>query len=108
MVLSPPQTVLKGHGIVTEKWESKLYSISAVDHSPFRSAPGERKGEGEGRPQAPLPQAARGELGRGHPPPSSPAAWERKGAGGKVRAALTPAPLPRCGGGVSWGEAGGW
>jgi len=24
---------------------------------------------------------------RRHPPPSSPAAWERKGAGGKVRAA---------------------
>ena len=27
-------------------------------------------------------------------PPSSPTAWERKGAGGKVRAALTPGPSP--------------
>jgi len=35
-------------------------------------------------------------------PPSSPTAWERKGAGGKVRAALTPAPLPRWGRGGSW------
>jgi len=29
-----------------------------------------------------------------HPPPSAPAAWERKGAGGKVRATLTPDPSP--------------
>jgi len=27
-------------------------------------------------------------------PPSSPTAWERKGAGGMVRAALTPGPSP--------------
>ncbi len=42
----------------------------------------------------------------GASPPSSPAAWERKGAGGKVRAARRcgrpspPTPLPRCGRGV--------
>jgi hypothetical protein len=36
-------------------------------------------------------------------PPSSPTAWERKGAGGgKVRAALTPTPLLQCRRGGSW------
>jgi hypothetical protein len=102
MVLSPPQTVLTGHGIVTEKWESKLYSISAVDTPPFRSLGGSERGKVRAAlTPGPAPAVReRGELGRGrrlvrrHPPPSSPAAWERKGAGGKVRAALTPGPPP--------------
>jgi hypothetical protein len=107
MVLSPPQTVLKGLCIVTEKWESKLHSLSAVDHFPLRSARGAEGGQGEGQalraalPPGPSPALReRGDLGRGrrlvrrHPPPSSPAAWERKGAGGKVRAALTLGPAP--------------
>jgi hypothetical protein len=70
MVLSPPQTVLKGLCIVTEKWESKLHSLSAVDHFPLRSARGAEGGQGEGQalraalPPGPLPLPQRGR-GRG-------------------------------------------
>ena len=46
-------------------------------------------------PATPLVEAARGRgKVRGIIPPSSPAAWKRKGGGGKVRAARTPSPAP--------------
>jgi hypothetical protein len=76
--------------------------LSLPLHSP-PSAPRVKaeRSQHKGKHRHPPPSAPRVKAERSqhegencHAPPSAPAAWERKGAGGKVRATTLPLPLP--------------